>query len=765
MEIHDGSLGYMVNRTKSLMLNTKNEKRTGLMIHTNLPDETIRFQTRRWTIVLVTLCVLFVTIQLSLLLVINYVIHPFVSTPNTEKIFIEFENPWNEIVEDTIPFVQNWMLQEKKSGPSLLQEGDIEQATSSLQSKSKDTSSDSCVDLYYKGLKEFIPMTSPLYIKLVLQNLGDHMYRSPSIQTILKDLLSEPRNLKVMYEESQRCLSNNFPFAELACAVHKIHGPPNLADEKTRTIFQYAVNFAVVLEVLTKYIEKDLQVLNEVAEAIISSCLSGFKSFLDTAYTDKQEIQEKTFYWAKYRSMALAMKILRDSKANNAIVPNVSPNEILQLNILEAVKLDIQYGHNDNAKVGMALAANSNAGSFIESTEIISQLNKEYIDSYIAWNFAFILGSRREASDTKLGNMLIPSITCTSDSYVKDRFLQRQIISSSLSTLHIYKSPARYNVSDNTTITENEASILDEFYRNLRVKNTTLSMDNDLNNLLSTNIGKSNSKNVILTDLDKNTIFRMLYNICGEKCYGQSWMMSESSPTSILFEENDDFFAYLGFMNWITVVLTGIGLEMFMILVYIKHEWTNVHENQWKIAQFLFSILTLVSVGLASSRNYWSLLTIVIGFWKFGFPETVVPMYCALFDTAIGVEERVHLSIEAAGALIHHSAAALALCMFLTGTITPNRSIYDPTLVLCAQHWFVLLRYFHNTLYLSVEILLEVWFEWTVFSSFEQYTSNHWTLELAAAGLLFAHWIWFLSGGVRLSLNLFKSKKVKNIVN
>ena len=72
----------------------------------------------------------------------------------------------------------------------------------------------------------------------------------------------------------------------------------------------------------------------------------------------------------------------------------------------------------------------------------------------------------------------------------------------------------------------------------------------------------------------------MMYDVCGEFCHEPSWKISDSGLASIIFDEDDDFFVYLGFINWLTVVFTGIALEMFMSLFYFKNGWTRVHGIQ-----------------------------------------------------------------------------------------------------------------------------------------------------------------------------------------
>lgn len=135
-------------------------------------------------------------------------------------------------------------------------------------------------------------------------------------------------------------------------------------------------------------------------------------------------------------------------------------------------------------------------------------------------------------------------------------------------------------------------------------------------------------------------------------------------------------------------------------------------------------------------------------FFKFGFPETIIPLYCAVHDTFLSKSQRLILGLEAIGTLLHHSAASLVICMLVTGTLSSHRSIFEPILVLCIQHWFVLLKHLHQNLYVCIEFVLDIWFQWSVFSNFELYSSNHWTAEVAALGMLIAHWLWILAGGI-----------------
>ena len=41
-------------------------------------------------------------------------------------------------------------------------------------------------------------------------------------------------------------------------------------------------------------------------------------------------------------------------------------------------------------------------------------------------------------------------------------------------------------------------------------------------------LGQSNIENIILTDPDQETVWKMLYNVCGEICHGPSWKITDS---------------------------------------------------------------------------------------------------------------------------------------------------------------------------------------------------------------------------------------------
>jgi hypothetical protein len=48
------------------------------------------------------------------------------------------------------------------------------------------------------------------------------------------------------------------------------------------------------------------------------------------------------------------------------------------------------------------------------------------------------------------------------------------------------------------------------------------------------------------------------------------------------------------------------------------------HAHFLSLAQFAFCSFLLTSVGLAQAQNYTAIPFLILGLWKFGFPETLL---------------------------------------------------------------------------------------------------------------------------------------------
>ena len=58
------------------------------------------------------------------------------------------------------------------------------------------------------------------------------------------------------------------------------------------------------------------------------------------------------------------------------------------------------------------------------------------------------------------------------------------------------------------------------------------------------------------------------------------------------------------------------------------------------------------------------------------------------------------------------------------------------------------MKYTSNNAYVAIELIVELFFEWTILSTFEAfYVQECWMCRQAAAVMLFAHWL-FLTAGI-----------------
>lgn len=230
--------------------------------------------------------------------------------------------------------------------------------------------------------------------------------------------------------------------------------------------------------------------------------------------------------------------------------------------------------------------------------------------------------------------------------------------------------------------------------------------------------------------------------------FGKPLAVGESDPQERMSDAQ--FQVYLGLIVWITCLLSGIGLECF-VWIHFLQTWCAVREGLWRFAQFVFPMMLVSSFGLASHQNYWALPIFVTGLYKFGFPETIMYLYHGLFSRANKLARAADL-INGIGILIHHGAAGLVICMTVVGVISPTRYALNCILILVMQHWFVLLSYWNRSAYAAVEVFLEYYFEWIIFSNFAEIYNLHWVAAVAAGVMIFAHWLFLLGALVEAAV-------------
>jgi hypothetical protein len=155
---------------------------------------------------------------------------------------------------------------------------------------------------------------------------------------------------------------------------------------------------------------------------------------------------------------------------------------------------------------------------------------------------------------------------------------------------------------------------------------------------------------------------------------------------------------------------------------------------------------------MSFQQDYMAMILFVPGVWKFGCPETLMYMYSALYSNNKHSfrTERVVNFLNGCGTAVHHSGSSLFISVFLAGVRKPSPAEIGPVLIAVMQHWFVLLRYVNKKLYMAIELVLEVWFEWSIFSNFHENATNHWLFALGSSVLIAAHWMYLLAAFLEL---------------
>ena len=128
----------------------------------------------------------------------------------------------------------------------------------------------------------------------------------------------------------------------------------------------------------------------------------------------------------------------------------------------------------------------------------------------------------------------------------------------------------------------------------------------------------------------------------------------------------------------------------------------------WLLAQFLFPLLASTTLGLAINHNYLAFPFLVVTLWKFGFPETILILYVAIFDTSNHIVIRICEMMEGIGVVMHHQSCSLYIASIVTELIPPSRFVVQVTIPLLMQHMFILIKYRYKLSYIIIETVLEV---------------------------------------------------------
>lgn len=645
---------------------------------------------------------------------------------NTDKRHRSFDNPYEDIVKVTIPRVQQWYRSlnvDDQTNPLIpYHDNPYPAQVGVVDSK--------CLETWFSEIQGLVSETNPALIKWILFDMG--FSQTHSVLKHLQLYLDEPQPLSSLYLTSQICLQEMQGLPALACAVRQ-KMPWELSDPATQDFIRYAVHVGLVLEVLTQALRTDFVALHRAISIMRTTQRDKFESVIQL-----YPVEKRFFFTAKYEGVAQGLEQVGEMLVKNEQSTPLKP--LFQTNILEATLLDISAGLESNARLGLALSAAVNFDSSVDDHRLVWALGKDWISGYMTWNMAVVLSHLPKFSLSKL---LVPSTVCYGDNG-EDWILSRAI-SLSLSLMLTPSSP------DPSLDVPSDAA--EHIQRILSLERTASIARAPSKSFL----GETNLQSIRIDSPSHNDVEEMLYELCDGKCHeGSWWVLSDTTPHARMSDA--EFAIYLGMIYWITMVMTGLGLEFLVWISCLspKHEqgfgWSARWAFSWYAVQFVFSLLVAAALGLAINGNFLSMPLLTIAVWKFGFPETLMYLWLGLFDGTMSLGQRLAEVLNGLGLVVHHAAMALSISMLLAGVISPERSLLSPTFILVMQHWFVIVKYINEWAYMLIELTLEIFFQWILLSQFENFVSNHWTASLIGAAMLVAHWLFLIAGGIELLL-------------
>ena len=545
---------------------------------------------------------------------------------NTEKRFFSFDNPYPDIIEATIPNVQEWYRSFRKGGTDLIP----------LVESSPDLAETSCTQAVRDWIFEQVPMTSPSYIEWILDDMG--LSSTNSIRRYMQPYMKREMPLEVALNKSNKynitatqCLYQIQGLSQIMCGFEQQFvswdGKTNI---ENLYYLRYSVNLAVVLQVLTASLRNDMSALNNFANFMTKSRYHDFSAERISRLGDESDVVE--FGMVKYEGVAFLL--LKASRMIASKQNALSMATGLQVNILEAVKEALRLELETNARVGMALAAAVQFDLAINDDYTVTwPLGRDWLHSYMTWNLVFVTKAVPLYSIAKL---VIPEVTCSTLERQGDDWILGRTLSLALSLTLIPKSPRK-----DLGISGKEAEgILQRV--NAEWDHRPVPRPN------STRLAEVNLRNHAIDSPPPDTVEEMLYDACGEFCYGPSWGMTDSIVHAHMTEQS--FNIYLGFIFWLVVVSSGLGLEILFWATFLSSaRWSEAMQKRWIWAQCTFSLLVAAAVGLATSHNFLGIIVLTVSVWKFGFPETWTYVVLGLWDFELSRAHRAANIFEWAG--------------------------------------------------------------------------------------------------------------------
>lgn len=471
-------------------------------------------------------------------------------------------------------------------------------------------------------------------------------------------------------------------------------------------ILLYSLHFGVFVEIVTKRAVEDPIFMRIIFRHLILEAW-------DASLSRIQDSPNREFFERRINAAFLAAE--RELERDSGPVSAKSQQTSLRLSIFETAYAEFTDGSTlDNVLSAFILNYNVNAEfQFIDDTkESIYYLGKEWADMYISLNLAYV---PRFQSALFLYELLVPSVLCTSEQGNKaSKFFISRLVSVAISA-SLMASDHENSIFLELPLFKSPTEAMKKLSK-INLENTRLTIPNRLSN-------------------EMKTLFKEVSPSCTTRDLKIAFLSKLGSGGFELF---------IQISVSITIILTGLGLEFYVGPRLVDYALKNSYDWIWVLAQFMFSFLTSIAI---MSQNILGLPFLVLGLWKFGFPETVVCIQKATFVFKDGDISMCLINLaNGVGFLLHHSASAYVVVGLATGHFPLNKVVGSLLLPLVIQHWFFPLKYISFFIFAAVELPLEIWWEFEWFSSFQTFVDDEDEVydiiaPAMAILMLLSHWL------------------------
>jgi hypothetical protein len=232
-------------------------------------------------------------------------------------------------------------------------------------------------------------------------------------------------------------------------------------------------------------------------------------------------------------------------------------------------------------------------------------------------------------------------------------------------------------------------------------------------------------------------------------------------PSLLTRFDDHQFITFVTLNLWVVLVTSGIGTELIVGAFMVKHLTREQVQRTWEYVQFMFPLFAFLAFIGAGHQSPFAIPFVLVGLWKFGFPETVGYLSKALDDRGLLAFSNL---LNGLGTFLHHSSAALLICILAMGLAPLTRPMTSCILPLILQHLVVLVKYQSFGIYCILEVVLDTIFQWECLFNAQLFYGEH-GMPLSASmpfkvvdplvirsmvGMFMAHWLYLLAAALSI---------------